>query len=426
MKHKLLFVIVVFIHSVSFSQTAPKKWTKELNSFSKLVKTKHVTPFRELSEDKFDAEVSRLKQNLTSLNDYQIMLEIARIMTLIGDGHTSFSVPNDQELVSLTYYPIKFYYFDDGIFVIGTSKEYSDLVGSKLLAIDGVSTANIITTITPYIQRENEQEIPYAIPFQLNVAELLFYMKITKTLNEATFSFEKEGQKREKKIISIDGDKWFGQYIIPANKALGEESSGRLVYMFSNGYARPHVKNREDYWYDTIPKKNAIYFQYNSCWDQEGRPTVRATIEGISLLMKSNPKYRLIVDLRQNAGGEPAYLQPLIDWISSDASFEKNKAIVLVGVRTFSAALTNACQLKQTDRCILMGQYPRGKPNSPSEGRYFKLKSVKMQISLSTQQLNRYPELGSSPVLPLDFYVPLNFSDWKNDIDKTFGDALNN
>lgn len=307
--------------------------------------------------------------------------------------------------------------------MIGTSKEHSDLVGSKLVAIDGVSSNDIINIIKPYIQRENEHEIPYAIPFQLNAAELLFYMKIAKSLKEATFSFEKDGQKMDKRMTSIDGDQWFGQYIIPANKALGDESSGRLVYMFSNNYARPHVKNREDYWYDTIPQKNTLYFQYNSCWDQQERPTVKATIEAISSLMKSKPEYKLVIDLRQNAGGEPAYLKPLVDWINSDVSFENNKAIVLTGVRTFSAALTNACQLKQTGRCILIGQYPRGKPNSPSEGRYFRLKGVKMRISLSTQQLNRYPQLGDSPVLPLDIVVPLNFSDWKDDIDKTFIEA---
>ena len=77
MKLKLLFAMVVFIHSVSFSQPASKKWARELDSFSKLVKKKHVTPFRQLSEEKFDAEIFRLKQSLKSLNDYQVMLELS-------------------------------------------------------------------------------------------------------------------------------------------------------------------------------------------------------------------------------------------------------------------------------------------------------------------------------------------------------------
>ena len=130
--------------------------------------------------------------------------------------------------------------------------------------------------------------------------------------------------------------------------------------------------------------------------------------------------------MRYNSGGEPMTASPLIVGIlERTILFQKQRPIVLVGTRTFSAAATNVMQLKRFCNAILIGQYSRAKPNSPSEGRGFELSNSKLQISISTEYLNRFPKAGGSQYMPMDKIIPIKFSDYINDIDKTFNEGIN-
>jgi hypothetical protein len=130
--------------------------------------------------------------------------------------------------------------------------------------------------------------------------------------------------------------------------------------------------------------------------------------------------------MRYNSGGEPMTAAPLIVGILERSELFKNHPpIVLVGMRTFSAAATSVMQLKRFCNAILIGQLSRARPNSPNEGRGFELPNSKMQISISTQYVNRYPKAGKAYYIPMDKVIPLKFSDYQNDIDKTFSEGIN-
>ncbi len=420
-----LFLIFMFMlwSNKLHSQPSKDDWKKELRKIQSAIDSKHVNPYHKISKDELNQEFDKLINSLTNLNDYQVILELYRIVALIGDGHTSFNF-NDQQLVKFNYFPVKFYQFDDGIFVIGASHQYPQLVGAKLIKIDELEIEKITEIVAKYIPRDNDYAIAYGIPFFLNNTEELFYSGITKSIETANYAFVKNRDTIHVSLNGIPGDVYFRWPVIPSNKSLGDSCSGKLTYMFSNDFTRTHIKSNEDYWVDTIPGKKTVFFQYNSSWDQDGRPTVKSMIDKTAELLKLNNEYKLVIDLRYNSGGEPDYLKPLVELVANEQRFKTNKAIVLVGVRTFSAAMTNACQLKQTNNCILIGQYSRAKPNNPSEGRFIEFKKVKLRISISAEQIERYPKLGNSMVLPMDKIIPVNFSDFKNNIDKTFEEAV--
>lgn len=92
-------------------------------------------------------------------------------------------------------------------------------------------------------------------------------------------------------------------------------------------------------------------------------------VDELFALMDKNGAERLIIDLRQNSGGEPMIAEPLIQEHERRSELsDRGGLFVLVGRRTFSAALTNAAHLRSRAGARTVGEPPRGKPNCPSEG----------------------------------------------------------
>ena len=112
-----------------------------------------------------------------------------------------------------------------------------------------------------------------------------------------------------------------------------------------------------------MEEHRTIYFQYNVCWDQKDRPTFEAVVNELFQFMDNHPVDRLIFDVRQNSGGEPLIAEPLIKGLEKRKKFcEEGRLFVLVGRRTFSAALTNAVHLRGKAGARTVGEPSRGKP----------------------------------------------------------------
>ena len=154
--------------------------------------------------------------------------------------------------------------------------------------------------------------------------------------------------------------------------------SMRLDFLFATDLSLQHLRQKQDYWFTYVEEQQALYFQYNRCWDQKDGPEFKDVVEELFQYMDGNPVERLIVDVRQNSGGEPLTAEPLIEGLVQRPEFTADgRLFVLVGRRTFSAALTNAVHLRSRAGARIVGEPPRGKPNHPSEGRDIDLKRTK-------------------------------------------------
>ena len=119
---------------------------------------------------------------------------------------------------------------------------------------------------------------------------------------------------------------------------------------------------------------------------------------------------RLIVDLRDNDGGDFNVGRAFIEGIGSRPWLNQRGVLyVMIGRKTFSAAMTNAVDFKQTTEAILVGEPAGAAPNNWPEVRRFHLPNSGLRVSVSM----RYYEFlrGESEVLP-DRHVSPEPSDW--------------
>ncbi len=412
-----------FVEAQTLKNSEVEKWRADLQFLKEQLEERHVDLYHKTSKEEFEATFNALIEQMPSLTEPEVLVKVAQLIALIGDGHTSFYAGN-QKKKWFGFYAIKFWSFSDGIYVIGADLEHKDLIGKRLVAIDKTSVEDAINLVSTTISADNPMEYQYTVPYDLNRAELLHVLKISESSKEATFKFE-DGSSSTFKSIGLKpfrNAEWYSAH--PLYK--GERPpSMRLEFLFATPLTLPHLKERKYYWYAHLPDENAIYFQYNVCWDQKDRPTFAAVTEEMFKFMDENPVERLIIDVRQNTGGEPAIAQPLIDELSKRKEFtEEGRLFVLTGRRTFSAALTNAAHLRSKVNARVVGESPRGKPNNPSEGRDIDLKKTKIWLTVSTQFVERDNALGDADYLPVEIEVPVSFEEYQSGIDRVLEAAL--
>jgi len=419
----LMMSVLLFSTPACSGELKPERWVKDLRELEAQLIERHVDPFHSISRDQFEAAVADLEERIPNLTRPEILVGFAQLVAMMGDGHTSF-YPGNQKKFWFHFYPIKLWSFSDGVYVTATTEGNTDLFGKRLIRIDETPLEEARRRISTTIGADNEMEYEYSVPFQLIRPELLHVLGIAESADRAVFHFEGGVQRT---FLPMARKEWLGLDWRSANPLYEGKAppSMRLDFLFATPLTLEHLQQRKYYWFTWIEDERTLFLQYNVCWDQKKRPAFAEVVDDLFRVMDERPVERLVVDLRQNSGGEPKIAEPLIEGLAKRRRFaEEGRLFVLVGRRTFSAALTNAAQLRSRAGARIVGEPPRGKPNNPSEGRDIDLKRTKTWVSVSTQFVERDPALGDVKFLPVEIEASLSFDQYRQADDPVLDAAL--
>ena len=402
-----------------------ESWRQDLRVLERQLEERHVDLYHTVPKDTFAAAVDRLYERIPTLTRPEILVGFAQLVALIGDGHTSFYADNQNDWM-FKIYPIRLYSFPDGIYLTAAAKEYAHLFGKRLIKIDQTPISEAFRATSTLVSADNDMEYQYSVPFMLIRPEILYVLGIADSINQAMFTFE-DGIQQAFSAMTVseyNDQKWQ-----VANSVFGPERkspSMRHEFLFATSLTLPHLKERKYYWYEFIEEHQTLFFQYNACWDQKDRPSFKEVVENMFAFLDENPVERLVIDLRQNTGGEPLIAKPLIEGLEQRSELSASgRLFVLVGRRTYSAALTNAAHLRSMAGARVVGEPPRGKPNSPSEGRDIDLERTDTWATVSTQFVARDSALGDVEYLPIDIEATYSFDVYQSGKDPVLDAALN-
>jgi hypothetical protein len=126
-----------------------------------------------------------------------------------------------------------------------------------------------------------------------------------------------------------------------------------------------------------------------------------------------NPTKRLVIDLRQNGGGDffegrrhlihPLKKRPALN--------EKGRLFVIIGRQTFSAAMVNAIDFRKETNAILVGEPIGERPNSYSENDEMTLPNSRLVVSYSTRYYKFLEE--DAPAVQPDKRIDPNWADFQ-------------
>jgi hypothetical protein len=143
--------IFLMFSSVTVAQAipslTPKQWIQELHHFADEIRTEHRDPYHLISKDRFDSEVATLESRIPLMKDYEVVVGLQRLASLIGDGDTFVDTSKLYRRL-----PIEAFWFGENLRVVRASREYQKAIGTKIVKIGPTSINEV--------QRKLQQLIP--------------------------------------------------------------------------------------------------------------------------------------------------------------------------------------------------------------------------------------------------------------------------
>ena len=250
----------------------------------------------------------QVNDRIPSLARHQVIVEMSRIVALVGDGHTNIAPTRDPKIGFRTF-PIALYQFQDGLFVRAAAREQADIVGSRVIRIGNVPVDLAWRAVRELIGRDNEMDVKFFAPFLLVMPEVLHALGLTDDPESAVFLVESGGKKRP---VSLK----------PSGPAEMMTPDLDVSWMprqnfvdARDGAAHPTPLWLQDpqnkFWFEYLPEQRAVYVQFNQVGNKENE-SVEAFAKRLFAFVESNPVERLVLDLRLNRGGNGALNRPLL------------------------------------------------------------------------------------------------------------------
>lgn len=333
-----------------------KKWIEDIDYLKEELINNHINLFAYTKEDEFNKKIEKLKEMIDELDYEEMKVEISRIVASIGDAHTSLIFP------ARRFIPLKFYYFNDGVYIINSTREYENLLFKRVIAIEDINIEEILKELYDIISFENEYLFKAQSMKYLQIVEVLYGLLIIDDMSKIK--------------ITLDN----GEYEISS------VSIDKLIYTNDNlpFYAR---NSSENLWFKYLDNKE-IYIKYNSC-REDGSESIQSKIKKIILFIENNNIKKVTVDLRNNLGGDSSLFEPFIDYIKNNKEINNKENLkVIIGRETFSSALLNAYDFKNNTNAKIIGEPSGGKPNCYGEILRITLPNSKLLVTYSTRFYN--------------------------------------
>jgi tetratricopeptide (TPR) repeat protein len=327
-----------------------------------------------MTETEFDGTVRKLVADVPKLSDSDIEIALFRLVAALGDGHTAIEGSHTRAEFALTL-PLGFYVFDDGVYVISAAPAYADLVGAKVVALDGTQVRDVLARLDPLISRDNAQWVKAMEPHFLRHTPFLKALGIAKADDTVDLSLVlRDGSRREVPVKAdmTQPDIW---------NALPKP--GGWTWAGDRSASAFQQDNDKAYWWRWMPADGIIYVQYNKVVDTKEQ-TLAAFAQELSGAIARYPVKKLVIDMRNNNGGDTYLNEALLAAIAGNAKVDRlGHLYVITGRRTFSAAMNAVSYFGRFTKAVFVGEPTGGKPNAPGDETPFTLPYSGIVVNLS-------------------------------------------
>jgi hypothetical protein len=430
---KINCFIVLFL-SFALVCSAQSKWKEDVAFLKNELPKKHVNFFFQLEQKKFETELDALSLKIDEMNDVDIALSLQKIIAKAGDSHTI--VRYRQLLDDNKRLPLQFYWFDDGIYVLSTTKRYEHLLGSRLEGIENHPTPEITDSLATLITCDNNSWIKHNVPGIISDTQVLSYFGfIQSNSSSILISF-----------TDINGKK------LQENFVIGEKTDNLIDLITKE--TPLFRQNPDKFFWDCYFDNGIYYVQYNVCMSKdvitdaiaeygkeyvlsalgisetelerelERIPSFKDLTEKIFSVANEKPVKRFVFDMRLNGGGSSDIGDNFIQLLKKNEMLNKKGVLyVIIGRNTFSSAMINTMNFINQTEAITIGEETGAMPNHYGQVESFKLPNSGIIIQYSTKYF-RYATENLNTITP-NIKVEYNFDDYLNGIDPAMNAILN-
>ena len=393
-------------------------WRFDLQFLAREASRKGYKLFRQTSQAEFSASVRALDDSIPKLTDIQVAIELMKLMVKLGDGHTgilgSATRAEFQQML-----PMQFYLFQEGLFIIAVDPKYKELLGAQVLRFGDRTVDDVMRTLDPLIQRDNEMWPKQVGPYLMRNVPLLNGLGLVPDAKKATLAIRTLAGATTTVLVTTDSTQPNIWNLLPNPETwinLAQTMPGPMPL---------YVKNMSsNYWFEYLPAAKTLYFQYNKVLDDSPESLAQFSTR-LFKFIDEHEINKFVIDMRWNNGGNTHLDEPILfGLIRNEKVNRRGKLFVVIGRRTFSAAQNVASMFERYTKATFVGEPTGSSPNFIGEEAIFTLPYSKLLANVSDLYWeSSWPSDYRTWIAP-QLYLPPTFAAYRANRDPIMKEIL--
>jgi len=392
----------------SARQLTAEQWREDLRYFATEFPKTHRNAFHSIPQAEWEAAVKRLDERIPQLKRHQIIVELSKLVALIGDGHTCFHSFYSPE-VGFRRYPVTFYYFSDGLYVRGADPRYANVVGGRVVKLGKASAEEAMKAAATVDGRDNEMWPKLTASWRLQTAEVVDALGLTDDMERTPLTVEKDGKQVTAMLTpEVVPEEDVNSSLLPKGWV---DARGDKKMLWQQDLAN-------NFWYEYQPERRALYVQFNAVLNKEKGETLAQFFDQVFAFADTHDVDRMVLDMRNNGGGNNYLSPPIVKGIMRSAKLnQRGKVYVIIGRHTFSAAQNTTNWLKKWTDAIFVGEPTGASPNSFGDAVPVKLPNSGLLPYASTVWWQDVDERNPAKWVAPDIAVEMSGEDYRRGVD---------
>jgi hypothetical protein len=350
----------------------------DLDLLLERLETIHPEPFHGVARDAWVAELRDLQDRLPALTPDETTVEVMRLVALLSsegrDGH-QFALPQPGHEGAML--PLRLYFFEGELVVTDALPPYEDLVGGVVTVLGDTPVDDLVATTEPLVPRDGPATVPAFQPQFLLRTEVLRGLGLMAG-DTVTITVERDGTEAETELTPVPFDEhtdwagWLGVIRLPEHPGT------------------PYLQDLDE----TLTWErlgSVLYVRLKEVRTEPDERLVQAS--------RDPDLTRLVLDLRQNPGGDNHNNPPMVDLLSEfEEGHARRRAVVITDRVTFSAASNLVTDLERYVDPVVVGEPMGGGLNFWNDVTWVHLEHlpVPLQVGVSI----RYWQQAEDPADP--------------------------
>jgi hypothetical protein len=344
------------------------------------LKTKHPDLYHRHGRAEWDARYAALRNKIPRFDWPHYVIALHRFVAMAADGHTNLL---STDLVGPGFdvrYAARFGLFSDGLYLISGTAAIQQGIGGRVLTVNGHPIKDVERQLASLTGHDSPMWaanwVPLLLTYPGNIAGLDF------------------GSLERAMKLSLAMPNWKDVEVLVPFEPIDKQSKRLSVFdVLQNGHALPSWWAQEEpltfqYWKET----RTVYALFAHVSDGE-KESLKQISDRMFAFISVSDVQRLIIDVRQNGGGDNTLLQPIIDGAKASKLNRLGSLYVVIGRQTFSAAQNFVNRMESSTQALFAGEPTGESPNQSGEPEVYHLPHTQLPVLISTKRwLDSAPE----------------------------------